>query len=86
LLATAETEGRYLRLPRFSPVQRPENEPRATDCHKNRLDLPIASTADATLVRSLAVSPWFAQVVRWLVSLAWAGGDGMRGEELAVGG
>ncbi|MCP4538816.1 MAG: hypothetical protein GY832_16910 [Chloroflexi bacterium] len=43
------------------------------------LTYPITSTADAAPIRSLAVSPWSGQVVRWLVSLGqgrWnAGGE-----------
>ncbi|MCP4543066.1 MAG: hypothetical protein GY832_38620 [Chloroflexi bacterium] len=35
---------------------------------------PITTATDAPPVRSLAVSPWSAQVVCWLVS-PWAGGD-----------
>ncbi|MCP4536446.1 MAG: hypothetical protein GY832_04800 [Chloroflexi bacterium] len=47
------------------------------------LTCPIASAADAVPLRSLAVSPWFAQVVRWLVSLGrgrWDAGWGVGGE------
>ncbi|MCP4536736.1 MAG: hypothetical protein GY832_06280 [Chloroflexi bacterium] len=57
-----------------------EREEVSTDCHKTyQPDLLIAPAADAAPVRSLAVSPWSAQVGHWLVFLGqgrWRAGVG----------
>ncbi|MCP4538815.1 MAG: hypothetical protein GY832_16905 [Chloroflexi bacterium] len=97
-LTTAEAEARSLSSPRFLPVRKPGDEPRArgdgmrrgelggggtlpllaigivvgvsTDCLKNHQpDLPHCLRRRRASARSLAVSPWSAQVVYWFVSL-----------------